>query len=508
MNTDGHIIPCGAAHPFDELIQKAFASLSNEFFRDFATEKSQPADSAQGRSFVDSSEAFFKTHGCHALEPLSGRRAFRIGPLDRCLSDTNAIPRLTQKPVSTGFGHSGFGSVRSDFPILLEKINGKPLIYLDNAATTQKPVCVIERIKYFYEHENSNIHRGAHTLAARAENAYEGARKKAAEFLNAKDPLEIIFVRGTTEAINLAAYSYGEQRIFEGDEILISALEHHSNIVPWQMICEKTGAKLKVFPVDDSGQVMFDEYERMLSEKVKLVAFTHVSNATGVITPAKELTKAAHKYGAAVLIDGAQAAAHMKVDVRDLDCEFYAFSGHKVFGPTGIGVLYAKTDIMKKMRPYQGGGGMITDVAIEKTAYRSPPYLFEAGTAGIAGAAGLGAALEYVSGLGREAIFVYEHRLLGYACSKLLSIPGLKIVGGTGSRAGVLSFVVKDHCPEEIGRALDKEGIAIRAGHHCAQPVLRRFGLESTVRLSLAVYNTFEEIDRFIFALERIIRSF
>jgi cysteine desulfurase/selenocysteine lyase len=433
-----------------------------------------------------------------------------LSPLDRsCL-----YPPAFSFPAREFFvpDHAGVckaqpGSVRDDFPILSEKVNGKPLIWLDNAATTQKPSCVIDRIKYFYEHENSNVHRGAHTLAQRATEAYEGARSKAASFLNAGDPREIIFVRGTTEAVNLAANSYGVPYIKNGDVIVISALEHHANIVPWQMVCQKTGAVIKVIPADDRGELMLEEYERMLAGNVKLVAFTHVSNAIGTVAPAAELVKMAHEAGAAVLIDGAQAAAHMPVDVQALDCDFYAFSGHKAFGPTGTGILYAKADIQKRMVPFQGGGGMIEDVTFEKTIFKDPPYMFEAGTGSIADAAGLGAALDYVAAADPKRICVYEHKLLEYAVREIQKVPCVTVIGAAKCRSAIVSFTVKDRSPEEIGRALDREGIAVRAGHHCAQPILRRLGLESTARISFALYNTFEEIDELVHTLKKCVKG-
>lgn len=385
--------------------------------------------------------------------------------------------------------------VRKDFPILSQKVNGKNLIWLDNAATTQKPTSVIERLKYFYEHENSNVHRGAHTLAARTTDAYEGARSKIASFLGAADSSEIVFVRGTTEAINLVAQTVGMHELCADDEIILSMLEHHANIVPWQMVCAKTGAKLRVIPVQENGQVMLFEYQKMLSEKTKIVAFTHVSNALGTITPVAEMIEMAHQYGAKVLVDGAQAAAHIKVDVQALNCDFYALSGHKIFGPTGIGVLYGKRELLEDMPPYQGGGSMISDVTFEHTEYKSPPHKFEAGTGNIADAIALGTAIDYVSHIGLDVIYNYEHELLEYATQRLQSINGLTIIGTAPQKTSILSFTLEGYTPQEVGKTLDREGIAVRAGHHCAQPILRRFGQESTVRISLTFYNTREDID-------------
>lgn len=398
-------------------------------------------------------------------------------------------------------------AIRKDFPILTEKVHGKDLIWFDNAATTQKPRKVIERISTFYEHENSNVHRAAHTLAARTTDAFEGARKKIASFLHADSPDEIIFVRGATEAINLVAQSYGIENLNKDDEVLITELEHHANIVPWQMVCTRTGARLRTIPVDNDGQLILSELGTLLNEKTKIVAVTHVSNAIGTITPIADIIAMAHRTGAKVLIDGAQAVAHLKIDVKALDCDFYAFSGHKVYGPMGIGVLFGKQSLLNGMQPYQGGGNMISEVTMEKTSYKSAPHRFEAGTASIADAVALGTSVEYISSLGLEAIYLHEHQLMDYAKSQLIGIPGLSIIGTAAQKTGILSFVIEDFKSEEIGKALDGEGIAVRTGHHCSQPILRRFGLTSTVRVSLAVYNTFDEVDRLTQALYDIVCS-
>jgi len=395
-------------------------------------------------------------------------------------------------------------AIRNDFPILREKVNGRPLIWLDNAATTQKPQAVIDRLKYFYEHENSNIHRAAHDLAARATDAYEDARGKVAHFLNASSSKEIVFVRGATEAINLVAQSWGRQHIGKGDEIVISWIEHHANIVPWQMLAAEKGAILRVIPVDDSGQILLDEYEKLLSTRTKLVSFTHVSNALGTVTPARQMVQMAHRYGARVLVDGAQAVSHMRVDVQSLDADFYVFSGHKVFAPTGIGVLYGKPDALADSPPWQGGGNMIVDVTFEKTVYQPPPFRFEAGTGNIADAVGLGAAIAYLDTIGMENISRHEHELLVYATQELQKIPGLCIIGTANEKAGVMSFVLYGYKTEDVGAALNREGIAVRSGHHCAQPTLRRFGQETTVRPSLALYNNYDDIDAMIGALRRL----
>ena len=402
--------------------------------------------------------------------------------------------------------HSAFdvNAVRRDFPILNERVNGHQLVWFDNAATTQKPKVVIDRISYFYEHENSNIHRAAHELAARSTDAYEKARQTVAKFLNAPSPDNIIFVRGTTEAINLVAKSWGLQNIGKDDEIVITWLEHHANIVPWQQLCEVTGAKLRVAPVDDSGQVLLDEYQKLLNANTKLVSFTQVSNALGTITPAREMIEMAHRVGAKVLLDAAQSVSHLSADVQSLDCDWLVFSGHKIFGPTGIGVVYGKGDLLEATQPWQGGGNMIEDVTFEKTVYQPAPAKFEAGTGNIADAVGLGAALEYVQKIGIQNIAVYEHDLLAYAMEALRRIDGLTLIGTAKEKTSVLSFVLNGHTTSEVGEALNKVGIAVRSGHHCAQPILRRFGLEATVRPSLAFYNTHDEVDHLVNTVRKI----
>lgn len=394
--------------------------------------------------------------------------------------------------------------VRRDFPILQEKVNGKQLIWLDNAATTQKPKQVIDRISYFYEHENSNIHRAAHELAARATDAYEGARKKVQVFINARSVNEIVFVRGATEAINLVAKSWGEQNLHAGDEIIVSNLEHHANIVPWQQLAAKKGLKIKVIPVDEDGQILLDEYTKLFSPKTKLVSFTQVSNALGTVTPAAQMVHLAHLAGAKVLVDGAQSVSHMRVDVRALDADWFVFSGHKIYGPTGIGVLYGKEALLNETLPWQGGGNMIADVTFEHTQYQNAPSRLEAGTGNIADAVGLGAAIDYVSRLGMDNIAKYEHYLLVYATGLLKEVHGIRLIGTALDKASVLSFVLAGHKTEEVGAELNKEGIAVRSGHHCAQPILRRFGVESTVRPSLAFYNTCAEIDVLVNTLHRL----
>jgi cysteine desulfurase/selenocysteine lyase len=391
--------------------------------------------------------------------------------------------------------------------VLQERVNGKQLVWFDNAATTHKPQSVIDRIAYFYAHENSNIHRAAHELAARATDAYEGAREKVRAFLGAGSVEEIIFVRGATEAINLVAKTWGWQNVGEGDEIIVSNLEHHANIVPWQQLAAAKGAKLKVIPVDDTGQVLLDEYKKLLSDRTKIVSVTQVSNALGTVVPVKEIVDLAHRAGAVALVDGAQSVSHMRVNVQEIGADFFVFSGHKVFGPTGIGVVYGRRELLDDMPPWQGGGNMIADVTFERTVFQPPPNKFEAGTGNIADAVGLGAAIDYVQRIGMENIARYEHDLLAYATHHLKPIPGVRLVGTAHEKASVLSFVLQGYTTEEVGKAMNAEGIAVRTGHHCAQPILRRFGLETTVRPSLAFYNTCEEVDRMIAVVRRLSSS-
>jgi SufS family cysteine desulfurase len=395
-------------------------------------------------------------------------------------------------------------AIRNDFPILRERVQGQPLVWLDNAATTQKPTPVIQRLVQFYEHENSNIHRAAHELAARSTDAYEEARQTVARFLNAASPSEIVFVRGATEAINLVAQSWGRQHVGQGDEILITHLEHHANIVPWQHLASEKGATLRVAPVDDSGQVRLDEFQRLMTRRTRIVAFPQVSNALGTVAPAGEMVEIAHRYGAKVLIDGAQSIAHMPTDVQGLDADWYVFSGHKVFGPTGIGVLYGKEDLLNATLPWQGGGNMIQEVYFEKSSYQPAPNRFEAGTGNIADAVGLGAALRYLESLGMHNVNRYEHELLEYGTDLLRRINGLKLIGTAAEKASVMSFVLANRSNDEVGKILNSHGIAVRTGHHCAQPILRRFGLDSTVRPSLALYNTRGELDLLADVLRQI----
>jgi cysteine desulfurase/selenocysteine lyase len=402
----------------------------------------------------------------------------------------------------------GVERIRKDFPILHQEVHGKPLVYMDNAATAQKPQAVIDAIARYYATDNANVHRGVHRLSERATEAYEGARSRISRFLNAAHTREIIFVRGATEGINLVAQTYGRRVVGPGDEIVITALEHHSNIVPWQMLCEEKGAVLRVVPIDDAGEIDVATYARLLGERTRLVAVAHVSNALGTIVPVKPMIDAAHRRGIPVLVDGAQAAPHLRVDVQALDCDFYTFSGHKTYGPTGIGVLYGKAALLEQMPPFQGGGDMIKSVSFEKTVYNDLPYKFEAGTPHIAGAIGLGVALEYLEGLGLDHVAAYEHELLAHGTERLVRIPGLRLIGTAREKAGVLSFVVDGIHPHDVGTILDREGIAVRTGHHCAMPVMTRFEIAATTRASLAFYNTHEEIDALADALGRVRETF
>jgi len=388
--------------------------------------------------------------------------------------------------------------IRQDFPILRELVHGTPLVYLDNAATTQKPQAVINALVRYYTNANANVHRGVHTLSERASALYEGARETAQRFLNAASSAEIVFTRGTTESINLVAQTYGRANVGPGDEILITALEHHSDIVPWQMLAEEKGARLRVAPVDDRGEVILEEFERLIGPRTRITALAHVSNALGTVNPVRRMAGMAHRAGSVVLVDGAQAAPHVKVNVQELGCDFYALSGHKLYGPTGIGVLYGRLGLLEKMPPYQGGGDMIRVVTFEKTVYNDPPHKFEAGTPHIEGAVGLAAAMDYVSGIGLERIAAHEQELLEYGTRALEAIPGLRIIGTAPQKAAVLSFVLEGAHPHDIATILDRHGIAIRAGHHCAQPVMERFGVPATSRASLAFYNTKEEIDALV----------
>jgi cysteine desulfurase/selenocysteine lyase len=398
--------------------------------------------------------------------------------------------------------------VRKDFPVLSQTVNGKPLVYLDNGASSQVPNLVIERGTHYLEQEHSNIHRGVHYLSQKATTAYEGAREKVKRFINAREAKECIFVRGTTEGINLVAQSYGRKFFNGGDEILISEMEHHSNIIPWQMIAEERGAKIRVIPMNDRGELVREEYENLLNERTKMVAVAHVSNSLGTINPIKEMTATAHKFGVPVLVDGAQSVPHFPVDVQDLDCDFFVFSGHKMYGPTGSGILYGKKEWLDKMPPYQTGGGMIRTVSFEKTTFAELPEKFEAGTPAIAAGIGLGAAIDYIDSIDLARAYEYEHELLEYATEKLSAIEGVKIIGTAKEKASVLSFTIENIHPHDIGTILDQSGIAIRAGHHCAQPVMKKFCVPATARASFAFYNKHEEVDKLAEAVQKVIEVF
>jgi cysteine desulfurase/selenocysteine lyase len=398
--------------------------------------------------------------------------------------------------------------LREDFPILRQRIHGQPLVYLDNAATTQKPRAVLEAIERFYTTANSNVHRGVHLLSQRATEAYEAARGKVQHFLGAAHAHEIVFTRGTTEGINLVAHSYGRPHVRAGDEIIVSHMEHHSNIVPWQLLCEEKGAVLRVIPVNDRGELQLDEFEHLLGPRTRLVSIVHLSNSLGTINPVRRMIALSHRWDVPVLLDGAQAVPHLPVDVQELDVDFYAFSGHKVYGPTGIGVLYGKSKLLEAMPPYQGGGDMISSVSFEKTTYNTLPHKFEAGTPDIAGAIGLGAALDYVSSVGLEAVAAHERGLLEYATDALAEIPGLRVIGTAAERAGVISFVLDSAHPHDIGQVLDECGVAIRTGHHCCQPIMERFRVPATARASLALYNSREDVDALVAALYKVKEMF
>ena len=416
----------------------------------------------------------------------------------------NAASGLLASEKPTKALHFDVDTIRQDFPILNQLVHGKPLVYLDNAATIQKPKTVVEAMKRYYSTDNSNIHRGVHLLSERATKEYEEARVKVQGFINAAQAKEVIFVRGTTEAINLVANSYGRANVKAGDEVVITAMEHHSNIVPWQMLCDEKGAHLRVAPINDDGELILEEFEKLLNQRTKLVSVVHISNALGTINPIRGIVEIAHRHNVPVMIDGAQAAPHMKIDVQELDCDFYAFSGHKVYGPTGIGVLYGKAGLLDAMPPFQGGGDMIASVTFEKTTYNVLPYKFEAGTPNIAGTIGHGAAIEYVNQIGLPRIAKYEEELLAYGTEALSQIPKLRLIGTAKEKAGVLSFVLEGIHPHDVGTILDREGIAIRTGHHCAMPLMERFGIPATARASLAFYNTREEIDALVAGINKV----
>jgi cysteine desulfurase/selenocysteine lyase len=422
------------------------------------------------------------------------------------IQSATRLPRGTPQTASPP--RLNVARIREDFPILRQKIHGKPLVYLDNAATAQKPQVVLDVVNRFYKTENSNVHRGVHWLSQKATEDYEAARVKVQRFLNAAQAREIIFVRGTTEGINLVAQSFGRTHVRAGDEIVISHMEHHSNIVPWQILCEEKGAVLRVVPISDRGEFLFEEYERLLNERTRLISVVHLSNSLGTINPVRKIIELAHSRNIPVLVDGAQAVPHINVDVQELDCDFYTFSGHKLYGPTGIGVLYGKARLLEAMPPYQGGGDMISSVTFEKTTYNVLPHKFEAGTPHIAGVVGLGAALDYLTAAALDAVAAHEHQLLRYATDALQEIPGLRLIGTAHDKAGVLAFVMDNAHPHDIGQILDQEGVAIRTGHHCCQPVMDRFGVPATARASLGIYNTKEDIDALVAGLHKVKEMF
>jgi cysteine desulfurase/selenocysteine lyase len=416
----------------------------------------------------------------------------------------NSVSWESRPPIASANGVFDVEQVRRDFPILHQQVYGHPLVYLDNAATSQKPQSVIDAISRYYESGNANIHRGVHYLSEHATEEHEAARRTVQQFLNAVDKREIIFVRSATEAINLVAQSYGRRHVKAGDEVLITAMEHHSNIVPWQLLCEEKEAKLRVVPINERGELLLDELPKLLTPRTKLLAVTHVSNALGTINPLRKIVELAHALNVPVIVDGAQAVPHLKVDVQALDCDFYVFSGHKVYGPTGIGVLYGKRDLLEAMPPYQGGGDMIRSVTFEKTLYNDLPYKFEAGTPNIGGAIGLGVAIDYITQLGLDNIAAHEHDLLVYATEKLSAIPGVRLIGTAAEKAAVISFVIEGIHPHDIGTILDREGIAVRTGHHCAQPVMQWFHIPATARASFGLYNTRKEVDALVNGIQKV----
>ena len=462
------------------------------------------------QSYIPEAAETTRSYAPHVYSRQEGQRA--AGKIDASTSlggdrvnkaSGNTLP-VSSRDSSIIIGSKSLQQIREDFPILQETVNGNPLVWLDNGATTQRPRAVIDRLSYYYEHENSNVHRGAHELAARSTDAYEKARQTVADFIGAPNKDNIIFVRGTTEAINLVAHSYVKPLLQPGDEIILTILEHHANIVPWQLVAEETGAVIKVAPVDDSGQLLVSEYEKLFTNRTKFVSATQVSNVLGTVTPVEELAAIAHRHGVRILIDGAQSVAHIPVNVSAMDADFFVFSGHKIFAPTGIGALYGKKELLEAARPYHGGGNMIADVTFERTIYNPAPNKFEAGTGSIADAVGLGAALEYLTGIGMPSVNQWEHELLQYAMQEMRKVKGLHLIGIAPQKASVLSFKLDGYSDDEVGQRLNQYGIAVRTGHHCAQPVLRRFGLEGTIRPTLALYNSPEDVE----TLVKVLRTF
>jgi len=502
----GGVVPAGGPPPVHSVIPPSLEEPPDAYtfgephleswrLKDLRGEQldAYPAGSENSASSPNGPELYFLREAAPAIVPASAA-------LD------SGLPHFSLPFAKAGAPLAGFDveKIRRDFPALHQKVNGRDLIWFDNAATTHKPQSVIDATSLFYSRDYSNVNRAAHTLARRATDIYEGTREKVREFIGAGDAKEIVFVRGTTEAINLVAQTFGRQRIGAGDEILLTTMEHHSNIVPWKMLSEQTGANIRVAPINDRGELLLDQFASLLSERTKIVAITHVSNALGTINPLQEVIAIAHAYGIPVLVDGAQSTPHLPVNVQALDADFFAFSAHKIFGPTGIGVLYGKSEFLESIPPYQGGGSMIKDVTFSRVIYNDAPQKFEAGTQDIAGVAGLAAAIDYLQGIGLPAIAAYEHELLEYATAELQSVPGIRQIGTAASKAGVLTFVINGVDSEKAGTYLDEHGIAVRAGHHCAQPALRRFGVETAVRPSFAFYNTREEIDVLIRALHQL----
>ena len=481
--------------------EEELTRLANLFFEDGYTES---AESDYGYSeasgYVPGSAAAPIVYSPHVISAHQAAGADREIHADGDSASADDIGIYRERYI----GNKTIGQIRDDFPILNERINGQPLVWMDNGATTQRPRAVIDRLSYYHEHENSNVHRGAHTLAARSTDAYEGARQTVADFIGAPSKDDVIFVRGTTEGINLVAQSFVKPRLNPGDEIIVSLLEHHANIVPWQLVAEETGAVIKVIPVDESGQLIISEYERLFTSRTRFVSVTQVSNVLGTITPVCELTAIAHAHGVPILIDGAQSVAHIPVNVQAIDADFFVFSGHNIYAPTGIGALYGKKELLEVARPYHGGGNMIADVTFERTIYNPAPNKFEAGTGSIGDAVALGAALDYLTGIGMADISRYEHELVTYGMRELAKIEGLHLIGTAAEKSSALSFVLDGVSIDRVGQYLDQHGIAVRTGHHCAQPILRHYGLEGVVRPTLAIYNTFEEIDRLVQVIKSI----
>lgn len=514
-NVGIHVEPEKCAEGIDRLIQDGdpavFELAANKFDWEhpfgYGGDLQEVADPKRFSSFIPAPQSGYSPA---VLSREQAQKNERVIDAPTSLDGDQVSDESTGKVAGTGrndtiiIGSKTLAQIRADFPILSEKINGNDLVWLDNGATTQRPRAVIDRLSYYYEHENSNVHRGAHTLAAKSTDAYENAREIVRRFIGAPSADEIVFVRGTTEAINLVANAYVKPTLKPGDEIIVSLLEHHANIVPWQLIAQETGAVIKVIPVDKDGQLLLHEYEKLFTKNTKFVSVTHVSNTLGTVTPVEELIAIAHRHGVRILIDGAQSVAHIPVNVSALDADFFVFSGHKVFAPTGIGVVYGKKELLEAARPYHGGGNMIADVTFERTIYNPAPNKFEAGTGSIADAVGLGAALEYLENIGMPSVNQWEHELMQYALHELKGVKGLTLVGTAANKSSALSFKLDGYSDDEVGARLDSYGIAVRVGHHCAQPVLRHFGYESVVRPTIAFYNSPDDIDKLV----RVLKTF